>query len=290
MMTKPTGGRIPAKEHKKLKLEDAVDYALDRLVFAAPVSGVSSKQANSAGSFLPRGKWPVWLNLDGYGDETLIHAPRLVDDPLLVWPLCVGLAGGFVETGFGPTMDATWWKSVPASVLRGKCRLSGRFNIEVAYGRFIERNEFLSVTDYATWTGAKWTDSQFLRQDGRAFRPGASELDAGTRAGLGQSFALTVRYEWGVCFSLPGTSGVIVNVGAEAIKSLFDDRNKPAYVDRRSALRHWVRQHHRKTRGGDFIGVREYLRGEEQFNWRGFDVTVLPSQFDREKNKEATSD
>ena len=109
------------------------------------------------------------------------------------------------------------------------------------------------------------------------------ENDVGIRVAMGQSIALTHRYEWGAQFSFPGSPKVIVPTTPRGILELFNDRDKPESLDPRKALKHWVSEHIRRAKCGSFQHVISHLRGELKFSWRGFDVEIKPAQFDLEK-------
>jgi hypothetical protein len=97
--------------------------------------------------------------------------------------------------------------------------------------------------------------------------------------------ALTNYYEWRVELGYPGrpTLGLITDpIGAREVFRLRDiDPGK----DRRSALRHWVETHYRRKRidAVEEQKIWAYLRGKEEFNWRGMKCIIHPSQYDLKK-------
>ena len=71
------------------------------------------------------------------------------------------------------------------------------------------------------------------------------------------------------------------------MKKLFKDRDKPAFGDRRAALRHWVQEHWRANSRDEEseIFVRSHLKAKTHFTWRGFNCLLEPAQFDLERNE-----
>lgn len=290
---KIVGGKIGAKEHNKLRHEDAIDNILDRLIFAKPLE---MRNVRKDCLFLPHQMGPMWMR--GVGESDLMFAtPEDVNHPELVWPLSVGAVWPKQDEGCAQSIQCNYWESVAPKVLRGKYRFVGKYNIGYFHGQFIEENKFLSAVEYGSWSFGRWRSAQRLRFD-EAFLdavPDAGtapiaryvdkgEDDVGILCALGASIGLTYRYEWGAQFSIGNSARVIVPTTPEGIKQLFDDRDKPEYKDRRSAIRHWVKEHLRRKSTQDFSSVRRHMRGETQFSWRGFDVKICPSQYDIEKN------
>ena len=194
-------------------------------------------------------------------------------------------------------ITCNYFQSVQAKALRGQYRLSGKYNVGFYHGMFIEENRFLSAVEFATWFGHRWKTSERIRFSEKFMDnvqntgmtildrvADKGEEDIGTRVALGQSMALTYRYEWGAQFSIGDSAKVIVPTTPEGIRELFNDRDKPEDADRRAALRHWVSQHRRRKTGASFASVREHMRGATKFQWRGFDVTIRPSAYDEERN------
>ena len=292
-MTIVRGGNIPPKEHAKLQVEDTVERILDRLIFAQPIR---AKDVRSDCLFMPKEMGPMWILGFSEIDRLLFAPAEDVNHPELVWPVGIGFATPWTdETGFR-TIQCNYWQSTPAKVLRGNYRNAGRYNMAWFHGQFIENNQFLSTVEYGTWSSGRWrssgrirADQSFLNIHDATSAPVArfvdrGEEDIGIRCALGQSVALTCRYEWGAQFSIPGSPRIIIPTTPAGVLSLFNDRDKPHDRDRRAALRHWVSQHRRQAKRGDFSNVRRYLRGETAFQWRGFDVVIKPSAFDMEQN------
>jgi hypothetical protein len=296
-MRKVVGGFIPPKEHKKLMVEDAVDMVLDKMIFSKPDAWSKESGIRRDSMFSPLQMGALWMRATDDDKDLLFAPPESVNHPELVWPLNIGMIWPIVEDGV-PHLQANRWASVPAKLLRGKYQLSGRYNIGNYICRIEQNLDYSSFVEYATWFQNKWKTSNRLMFN-EAFLD--SVKDAGTapikrfvddgednfgeRAAMGASIALTYRYEWGAQFSIDGAAKVIIPATPAGIRELFNDRNKPEDRDRRSALRHWVRQHRRAHKLETFSSVREHLRGEVAFQWRGFDVLIRPSQFDIDRTQ-----
>jgi hypothetical protein len=291
---KIVGGKIPPKEHRKLVTEDAVSDMIDRTMRAR---SISVKGSRSDCLFLPKDFGPMWVSplLD---NDTLFSAPEDVNSPDICWPMRIGKLSYSTSKEFGREIRFNYWQTVDGANLRGKYKFVGRKNIGFYTGILAPDGEFLSAVEYAGWDGAKWRSCRRLRYNeafirnvrGAGMAPvqmfsDTGEDDVGIQAALGQSIALTMRYEWGAQFSIPNSPKVIVPTTPRGILELFNDRDKPEDRDRRAALRHWVSQHIRRAKTGSFKHVPAHLRGEMSFQWRGYDVTIKPSAFDVEQNE-----
>lgn len=297
-MTRVIGGNIPAREHRKLKTEDAVEYIIDRLVFA---KFERTKNVRRDCLFYPSEMGPMWISDPaGEDDDIMFNDPNAVNSPDLVWPLGVGMASvKYGDPEWGTHIQCNYWQSIDAKLLRGWVRQVGRKNIGWYHGKLQSNGEWVSVREFAAWHFGKWRRAQPIKHNSSIINAASAptggapievysafgEDDIGTMGALGQSVALTYRYEWGAQFSIDGSPRVIIPVTPSGVKELFNDREKPVDRDRRAALRHWVRQHRRKKGVGDFSAVRRHLRGELSFQWRGFDVKICPSAFDQDQNK-----
>lgn len=290
-MTKVVGGKIPPKEHAKLKVEDKVDYLLERLIFSKPDS---IKGTRKDCLFMPHQMGPMWADTGIHND--LFFDPEALN-PKVLWPVSVGMVNHGRNDEWGDHVHCNYWESVPAAKLRGTWRGQGKYNIGWFTGYLHSGGKFTSSVMYAAWHFNKWRNVDYVRYNS-AFMDGVKnagmapiervvqkgEDDIGRIAAAGHTAALTYRYEWGAQFSIGGSARVILPTTPRGILELFNDRDKPEDRDRRAALRHWVSQHLRKKAGGDFSKVRSHLRGEMRFTWRGFDVEIRPSEYDAERN------
>lgn len=294
-MTKVVGGKIPPKEHRKLKVEDHLDRIFNKLIFAKLTDDIKDIRRDCM--FLPEDMGPMWAHIPSEKDDLMFNAPEEVNHPKLVWPLRVGIIHDIKSHDeWGPHLELNWWESAAAEKLRGRYRFTSKYNIGWFMGKLTNDMRFMPCAMYGAWHSGKWMTAQRIKYNQdflSAVNDGGTapleryvatgEDDIGIRCALGQSVGLTYRYEWGAQFSIGKTAKVIVPTTPRGILELFNDRNKPVDRDRRAALRHWVSQHARRRSAGDFTHVRAHLRGQTKFQWRGFDVTIRPSQFDREK-------
>jgi hypothetical protein len=99
---------------------------------------------------------------------------------------------------------------------------------------------------------------------------------------------LTARYQWHVAFgTLPDGPRLLFPTNPQHALKLFKDRNLAAGQNKRAALKHWVEEHWRDPNpegDADLVYVCHHLRGQTQFNWKGFDCELFVSAFDLEKN------
>lgn len=284
-----------SRELEKIRTEEGVSRLILRMMYARQeMNGAKGVRRDCL--FLPNEFGPMWVSpLTGEPNESLFASPEDINSPEIVWPMSVGYAYENV-TSDGQDIVFNYWETVPASILRGKYSFSGRYNVGWYHGRLGIDGNFLSAVMFAAWTGAKWKTAMPIKHDA-AFMDGVKdagmapiqryvdtgENDVGIRVAMGQSIALTHRYEWGAQFSFPGSPKVIVPTTPRGILELFNDRDKPESLDRRKALKHWVSEHIRRAKCGSFQHVISHLRGELKFSWRGFDVEIKPAQFDLEK-------
>lgn len=95
---------------------------------------------------------------------------------------------------------------------------------------------------------------------------------------------LTIRYCWRVDVSYDAAPSVGVLTSCAGARELFKFRDKSPALNRRAALRHWVREHARLKSEGVETQVREHLRGATQFTWNGLKGSLKPSYFDFERS------
>lgn len=298
---KVVGGRIPPKEHRKLRTEDAVSDILERMIFAKVGR---EKGVRKDCLFLPHEMGPMWARSPEGSDEDMIFwRGEEVNHPELVWPVGFGCVFHKRNDEWGDHLQCLYAQSTDAKQMRGKYRYVGKYNLSLYEGYLQRDGNWTSAVERAAWHWNTWRDAGYIRyadafltnvrpEGGAPVTAGYGRVDGemtiGEQAALIQSMALTYRYEWGAQFAIDDSAKIIVPVTPEGALELFNDRDKPSDRDRRAALRHWVSQHLRTKAGGDFTKVREHLRGATSFNWRGFDVVLRPSQFDAERNGDGT--
>lgn len=111
-------------------------------------------------------------------------------------------------------------------------------------------------------------------------------IDRFAKLALARQFAR--RYQWRVLFRdhPRGTATLALVTDPKGAREAFKLRDKPRGNKRRPALKHWVREHWRATRGGtDSALVKAHLRGETRFTFEGMECLILPSEFDIEAVK-----
>lgn len=83
---------------------------------------------------------------------------------------------------------------------------------------------------------------------------------------------------WMVSFGYEGTPLATLKTDPYGAREAFRLRDAPPGRQRRAALRHWVREHWRRTGNDDGSAlVREHLRGALRFTWNGLSCEITPS-------------
>ncbi len=87
---------------------------------------------------------------------------------------------------------------------------------------------------------------------------------------------------WAVEIRHPGCPAVWLPSDPTGIREFLKDRDRPAGASRRAALKHWVREHWRRSRRDPDVEheVRQHLRGAETGLWHGLEFRVLISEED----------
>jgi len=133
------------------------------------------------------------------------------------------------------------------------------------------------------------TGNQYLEilepgDDSEESRQFFDAVDYHIKTALARQFAR--RYQWRVLFRdhPRGTASLSLVTDPKGAREAFKLRDKPKGAKRRPALKHWVRKHWRKNRGGDGASiVRAHLRGETQFVFDGMECVIVPSPYDIER-------
>ncbi len=270
------GGKIPAAEHAKLKAEDKVNRNLDRLMFAK-LSTFNGLRADCM--YAPSELGPLWMQIPGA--EFL--PPDDIDDPDFMGPVDFGVVWPNSEDAPGGLMTHRI-RTVSPRYLRGKVDRIGARNLEWLPGALTPNLVYHPARMFAMWVNKRWQHNPAIleaaipKEDSNRFPEMLNTL---------HSAALTYRYEWGAQFSFLGSPKIILPTTPRGVLELFNDRDKPEDRDRRIALRHWVNAHLRTKRSapGEFTEVRGHLRGCFDFTWRGYSVSIVPSQYDIDRSK-----
>lgn len=103
---------------------------------------------------------------------------------------------------------------------------------------------------------------------------------------LAHGIELRREYLWSVLFGEANVPRARFATDCIGVREAFRLRDIPPGRDRRAALRHWVRQHWRKSRdisAADRTWVSAHLRGAEEFGWQGMSCRIEPSREDVRK-------
>lgn len=102
---------------------------------------------------------------------------------------------------------------------------------------------------------------------------------------------LTAYYEWFVYIREDDKSlGIKIPIAPESSKDVFALRNIKEGDSRKRAICNFVREHYRTIKT-DYneeerqVLVKQHLRGESKFNWRGLQVNIIPSEYDLNRIK-----
>lgn len=206
------------------------------------------------------------------------------DDPEMLWPFDFGLYKTFSGLFEGEeAVSLTRARSVSASSARGKVKMVSRYMGELMCMDICHDGRYVADKSYIAYLGGRWVDvTSGKRRTDSSMESGHTPLIfVGHRI-----FGLWKRYKWGVSIKRPGFPSVRFTTDATGIKSIFKLRDIPEGKRRRDSLKNWVSAHWRMSRSNkdDEIYIRKHLRGHEKFTWFGYECTVLPSDYDVEKN------
>jgi hypothetical protein len=277
---------VPLKSVKS-KISNTIDDILTRFILSEPTVPELEKNWATKKSWM---RTPEFL----WGCDY-----HLLDE---VAELSVGegryyLAPDEMEAEFSDAMwpiDIGQIKIWPATV-RGKTRTI-RPKMVMASSAYMHKHEWSPQNEIFGQFGNDWVQicdgvQQVAKGKfgyGSTRRVGEEALDAHRGISIAFSGALSERYEWHAAFGFhPNGPRILIPTSPSGCLRLFQDREKEEGQTRRAALKHWVNQHYRahSENEDEIIYVREHLRGNTRFIWRGVDVEVLVSAFDLEKNE-----
>lgn len=101
------------------------------------------------------------------------------------------------------------------------------------------------------------------------------------------------RYTWIARLGYSGKHNIDLWINPRSARHLFKLRDIPEGGNRRAAIKNWVSQHWRQKdycTEEDRVFVRQHLRGAIDFKWRGFNVQIIPSEYDLEQNEKLRID
>lgn len=108
---------------------------------------------------------------------------------------------------------------------------------------------------------------------------------------MAMNVKLTGYYEWFVYIKEDEKSlGVKIPVAPEAAKEVFALRETQEGARRKKAICHFVKEHYRTVKSEyneeeRQTLVKQHLRGETKFNWRGLQVHIIPAEYDLNRIK-----
>jgi hypothetical protein len=100
------------------------------------------------------------------------------------------------------------------------------------------------------------------------------------------------RYDWYVLIGFEELPKLQIFVDPHGVRKLFEIKYVKDPIEQRKRLIHFVSSYQRKRRptpaeaeenSEDWIHVCEHLRGCYEFEWRGLNCWLVPSEFDRDR-------
>lgn len=221
---------------------------------------------------------------------------RAYVDPAVVWPFHVQRA---LPAGSSwPTGTVAVVEHRSCSLAEARALGATRFAQRMTSGKaaYITPDGAESAMFVNAFIGRRWVNARDARTwqtdrrlgDGipaQTWKLDRTKDEDHNPVAMAQSLALIQRYEWAVRVGFDVGPKIRFSTDAAGLRAMFRDRDKPADRDRRSPLRHWVREHWRKSRVDEeaMSFVIAHLRGREAFRWWGYDCVIEPSQYDLER-------
>lgn len=224
------------------------------------------------------------------------HAVFLDVTPAALWPVNITLAtprweaaGGDEFTG----VEIQQFRSAPASTFRGSVNRTAPHMALFAGAHLPDGEDAYGARMAVGWINQRWVECS---DTGHSRERAATEwreylgeqiADYDAAARVCHGFALTRRYDHTAHIRRDGY-GITFPIDYQAARELFRLREKPETASRRSALRHWVRDHWRQKRDDPDaeIYVRKHLRsGRFVFEWNGYECEFRQSRFDEDSNE-----
>jgi hypothetical protein len=184
-------------------------------------------------------------------------------------------------------------------------REARRFSSNIKrFSRYMSRMSFarldthrLTASVIMAWVGGQWVQAE-VKQNWKLlphhewipqerYEPPADDREADhVCCCIATMVGLKRRYEWGVEVGMRNGPSVIFTTDPTGCRALFRDRER-GESGRRDALKTWVTDHWRQLRHDPDLEtyVREHLRGNLTFEWRGLECRIHVPSFEIERNE-----
>ncbi len=206
-----------------------------------------------------------------------------------VWPIDFALAAKKTDGSFFLCRT----ESASPKEIRGQAKMVPKYCANFV-GAWLTRDKFSTPERVIVGRiGGKWVDlrSQFQNAKGNVVFVKGDKFkwhsDLAITVAIATAGALSERYEWHAAFGFSDNGPrLLIPTNPRGCLELFRSRNLNPGERRRSALRHWVKNHYRDVNRDDegLTYVRDHLRGNTRFIWNGLDCEVLVSEYDLERS------
>jgi hypothetical protein len=251
------------------KFEDRVDLLLGLLEErAATKSGIRTRF---------RELEPFGL---GFNDDLgpVLFDPDFASGNDVDWTQPLGLLTRHTEFRETPNFQATQVRIASLAELRGKGKILTPRVVALDLAWFEDDGRTSTETLYFSFITGQW--KMIWPRD-------VGTIDFAGKLKLLTQVQFERRYLWRAVIGTPSAPSISFNTDSEGARKLFKLRDVPEGKERRPYIRDWISEHWRTKPSNpeDSIRVREHLRGRTQFTWCGYQVSIIPSPFDLEKNE-----
>jgi hypothetical protein len=128
------------------------------------------------------------------------------------------------------------------------------------------------------------------------FPQGETDLEFNSKVQCHLGHQFSARYDWYVLIGFEDLPKLKMSVNPKAVRRLFEIKKIRDPIEGRKRLIHWVIEHQRKKPKTkqeqeqereedqeDWIHVCEHLRGYYEFEWKGLNCWLIPSEYHRDK-------
>ena len=120
------------------------------------------------------------------------------------------------------------------------------------------------------------------------------DIEANTHIQIHLAHQFSIRYDWYVLIGFEELPKLKIAVDPHGVRKLFEIKKIKDPIEGRKRLIHWVIEHQRRKpkpkeeeekeqEEEQWIHVCEHLRGYYEFEWKGLNCWLIPSEFDRER-------